>query len=121
MNNKVKNQAVHYLMCFHGCDKKQINSLSFLKKNLMRAVLKTKIDILHTHFYKFKPVGITGFLLLSSSHVSIHTWPEHNYAACDVFSCSVEKETIKIVDYLIANISHNKVKVKKEKRGYLIN
>ena len=31
---------------------------------------------------------VTGFILLEESHISIHTWPEHKYAAIDVFSCN---------------------------------
>jgi S-adenosylmethionine decarboxylase len=31
--------------------------------------------------------GITGLLLLAESHISIHTWPEHEYAAVDIFMC----------------------------------
>lgn len=38
-------------------------------------------------FKQFDPVGVTGVILLEESHISIHTWPEHNYAAIDVFSC----------------------------------
>lgn len=31
--------------------------------------------------------GVTGVVMLAESHISIHTWPEHNYAALDVFMC----------------------------------
>eukprot|EP00658_Telonema_sp_P-2_P078414 TRINITY_DN7336_c0_g1_i1.p1 TRINITY_DN7336_c0_g1~~TRINITY_DN7336_c0_g1_i1.p1 ORF type:complete len:244 (+),score=32.16 TRINITY_DN7336_c0_g1_i1:101-832(+) len=37
--------------------------------------------------HSFVPHGVTGFLLLSESHMSIHTWPEHGYAAVDIFTC----------------------------------
>ncbi len=40
-------------------------------------------DVSHT----FEPQGFTGLLLLSESHISIHTWPENNYAAMDVYTC----------------------------------
>ena len=36
---------------------------------------------------KFEPHGVTAIALLAESHISIHTWPESNYSAVDVFTC----------------------------------
>lgn len=43
--------------------------------------------ILDVASHKFEPQGLTAMLLLSESHISIHTWPETNYAAVDIFTC----------------------------------
>ncbi len=44
--------------------------------------------ILHGHFHHFSPNGgVSGVLVLAESHISIHTWPERNFAAIDVFMC----------------------------------
>ena len=43
--------------------------------------------ILHQHFHQFEPDGMTGFLLLAESHISVHTWPEDGIAAIDIFTC----------------------------------
>jgi S-adenosylmethionine decarboxylase len=43
--------------------------------------------ILKNASYKFAPHGVTAVLLLSESHISIHTWPEHNYAVCELVTC----------------------------------
>ena len=44
--------------------------------------------VLGARFHPFGPgQGVTGVLLLAESHISIHTWPEHGYAAVDVFMC----------------------------------
>ncbi len=48
---------------------------------------------------KFDPIGITYFAIISTSHFSIHTWPEHGYLALDVFSC-----TDLVVDQIVAEI-----------------
>lgn len=34
-----------------------------------------------------EPGGVTGLALLSESHLAIHTFPEHGYAALNVYSC----------------------------------
>jgi len=44
--------------------------------------------ILHSHMHHFSPLGgVSGVVLLAESHISIHTWPERNYAAVDIFMC----------------------------------
>lgn len=43
--------------------------------------------ILKTAYHRFSPHGVTAFLLLSESHISIHTWPELNKAAVDIYTC----------------------------------
>jgi S-adenosylmethionine decarboxylase len=43
--------------------------------------------VLSAHFHPFEGGGVTGVLLLAESHITVHTWPEHGYAALDVFLC----------------------------------
>jgi S-adenosylmethionine decarboxylase len=43
--------------------------------------------IVQSYFHQFVPKGVTGYLLLAESHISIHTWPETGYAAVDIFAC----------------------------------
>ncbi|MFY7670698.1 adenosylmethionine decarboxylase [Tenacibaculum sp. MEBiC06402] len=45
------------------------------------------VTVLSRSYKQFSPYGVTGVYLLSESHLSIHTWPEHGYAALDLFSC----------------------------------
>jgi spermidine synthase len=111
----------HYIINFYGCDQDQINSVGFWKKILPNSIKGSQMTVLKDYFYKFSPQGVTGFLLLSSSHISIHTWPEHRYVSCDVFSCSPEKETKDAVDYLVKNIQHANVEITKIKRGFVYN
>lgn len=112
--------GIHYLISFFGCDKDQLDSMKFWKSILPKSIKNTPMEVLSSYFYKFKPHGITGFLLLSSSHLSIHTWPENNYLACDVFSCAPKDETKKIIDFLLENVIHDEADIKVVKRGYLV-
>jgi S-adenosylmethionine decarboxylase len=107
-------------MEFFGCDKKQLNSVPFWKKLLSNATAGAEIKGLNKHFYKFTPHGITGYILLSASDISIHTWPEYKYVACDVFSCGDEDETNDIVKYIKAALLHETIKTRKLKRGFRV-
>jgi len=55
---------------------------------LCQGAVAAGATILHAHFHHFSPYsGVSGVVVLAESHISIHTWPERNYAAIDVFMC----------------------------------
>ena len=60
--------------------------------------------ILHTAYHKFEPQGVTAFLLLSESHISIHTWPELNRAALDIYTCGAHTDPDAGLDTLLAHL-----------------
>ncbi|MCL5016237.1 MAG: adenosylmethionine decarboxylase [Patescibacteria group bacterium] len=68
-------------------DSENLDDLEFVKQTLTAAASAAKATILGSKFHKFSPQGVTGYLLLAESHISIHTWPEYGYAAIDVFTC----------------------------------
>ena len=55
---------------------------------LREAAMAAGATILHSHFHHFSPNGgVSGVLVLAESHISIHTWPERDFAAVDIFMC----------------------------------
>jgi S-adenosylmethionine decarboxylase len=55
---------------------------------LISAAEASSATILHSHFHQFgEGGGVSGVLVLAESHISIHTWPERDFAAIDVFMC----------------------------------
>jgi len=55
---------------------------------LREAALAAGATILHTHLHQFgEGGGVSGVLVLAESHISIHTWPERDFAAIDIFMC----------------------------------
>lgn len=55
---------------------------------LRSAALAAGATILHSHFHHFAPNGgVSGVVVLAESHISIHTWPERDFAAVDIFMC----------------------------------
>lgn len=109
---------MHFLVEFFSCDTGSLNSMPFWKTVLIQTAEGAGLKVLNQHFFQFTPDGITGYLLLSTSHISIHTWPEHGYAACDVFSCGGDEETQEAVDSIIAKLPHQRVNLKRIIRGY---
>lgn len=112
--------GVHYLLEFFGCMKEQLDSLPFWRKLLSKAIADSGITVLNKHFYRFSPHGITGYMLLSASHISIHTWPEYAYVTCDIFSCGGDVETEDIVKHIKSELRHEKIKMRRLKRGFRV-
>jgi len=110
--------GIHYLIELFGCDAEQIDSLDFWEKILPKTVKGTSMEVLHSYFHKFNPKGVTGFLLLSSSHISVHTWPENGYVACDIFTCASKEETDLVLERLEKEVVHDHASIEKVNRGY---
>jgi S-adenosylmethionine decarboxylase len=78
----------HLLLDMHGVDAAKLTDAAALELALRSAAGAAGATVLFGHFHHFGPgQGVTGVLLLRESHISIHTWPEHGYAAVDVFMC----------------------------------
>ncbi len=77
----------HLLLDFYDCSPQLLNDDTYLEQALRRAATAAGAHVLSAHFHRFSPQGITGVLSLRESHLAIHTWPEHCFAAVDLFSC----------------------------------
>ena len=63
------------------------DDVTLILETLTLAAKEANATILKTAYHQFTPHGVTAFLLLSESHISIHTWPELNKAALDIYTC----------------------------------
>lgn len=80
--------GIHLLADLAGIDALLLTDAAAIDALLRAAALAAGARILHSHFHAFGPgMGVTGVLLLAESHISIHTWPEHGFAAADIFMC----------------------------------
>ncbi|MBU2706078.1 adenosylmethionine decarboxylase [Zooshikella marina] len=66
----------------------KLDDLQLMEQTLRDAVEVAGATLLHIHLHHFTPNGgISGVAVLAESHISVHTWPERNFAAFDVFMC----------------------------------
>ncbi len=84
---KLSHQSKHLLLELYRCDYEKLNDESFLRCTLNRAAKYANATVLNLISNKFEPQGVTAIALLAESHISIHTWPESNYSAVDIFTC----------------------------------
>ena len=94
-------QSKHILLELYKCDYEKLNDESFLRCSLNRAAKLANATVLNLISNKFEPQGVTAIALLSESHLSIHTWPESNYCAVDIFTCGQNMMPERASQYLI--------------------
>lgn len=86
--NMPKALCQHTLLEFHGCDADVLSRVRTIRERMLAAVTAANGTIVKPVFHEFSPWGVSGVVVIAESHVTIHTWPEHGYAAVDIFSCS---------------------------------
>ncbi|MDB5802636.1 MAG: S-adenosylmethionine decarboxylase related protein [Rhodocyclales bacterium] len=78
----------HLLLDLDGVSPGLLGDTAQIEIVLREAARLAGATPIHAHFHHFGPgMGVTGVLLLRESHISIHTWPEHGFAAVDIFMC----------------------------------
>ncbi|WP_186002329.1 adenosylmethionine decarboxylase [Mycobacterium sp. KBS0706] len=77
-----------------------MNDPNFIEITLRRCAYAAGATVLQSNFHHFPSGGVTGIVVLSESHISIHSWPEHDYAAVDIFMCGHAKikEAIRVLE-----------------------
>ncbi len=90
----------HMLLELYVCPRNILDSIPVIEKILLDVVDRIKATFVSKSFHHFSPHGVSGVVVIAESHLTIHTWPEHGYAAIDVFTCD-EKIDYALVEKLI--------------------
>ena len=91
----------HYIVEASGCDPKVIGSVEKVQQILVRAAVIAGANVWSISFSKFPPMGVSGVVVISESHISTHTWPEMGYAALDIYTCGAKVRPDKAVIYAV--------------------
>ena len=111
----------HLLLELLDCDFDAINSLEVVKSTLVEAAKLARATIVDVVFHEFNPFGISGVVVIAESHLSIHTWPEHRYAAVDIFSCGEVLKPEVAANYLVEQFGAERTSVVELQRGLFLN
>jgi S-adenosylmethionine decarboxylase len=119
-NNGKKYVGLHLVAEFwHPKFIQKIENKKTLKEILFKTVKEANATPLKCLVYKFSPQGITGIILLAESHIAIHSWPEINYVAIDVFTCGEKSFPHKAIDYLKKILEPQGIEIREIKRGVI--
>lgn len=114
-----KGLGLHILMEFNECTAEVLNDLAFLEDAMNKAAEVSKATIIKSVFHQFSPQGVTGVVVVAESHLAIHTWPEHGYAAVDFFTCNSEMDYMKAYDFLKEQLNSKDHSYKSITRGII--
>lgn len=109
--------AQHTLLEFYDCEPDRLRHARSVRSMLRAAVLVGGGTIVKSVFHNFSPYGVSGVIVITESHVTIHTWPEHAYAAVDIFSCSRKLDHDAIREQLKRALQARRVSGKSLRRG----
>ncbi|HEU5079505.1 MAG TPA: adenosylmethionine decarboxylase [Opitutaceae bacterium] len=107
----------HTLYDYHGCASAALRETEKLRAAMLAGIRAAGGTIVTDTFHTFSPHGVSGVVVIAESHVTIHTWPEHNYAAVDVFSCGVKLKHAVIREAIRAALQAERVEEKTFRRG----
>ncbi len=111
--------GTHILAEFYGCPEERLNNVNFVEKEMKNGALAAQATIVTSSFHHFSPFGVSGVVVISESHLAIHTWPEYGYCAVDVFTCGNTVNPKDALDYLVEAFGATRHEYKEEKRGLL--
>jgi S-adenosylmethionine decarboxylase len=77
----------HVISELWGCDIEKLNDMALIEQIFVDAALKSGAEVREVAFHKFAPQGVSGVVIISESHLTIHSFPEHGYASIDVYTC----------------------------------
>ncbi len=107
----------HILAEFHGCPSDRLDNIGLVEQLMRAAALEAGADVKETVFHRFSPQGVSGVVVISESHLAIHTWPEFGYAAVDVFTCGHTVDPWVSCHFLRQEFSAQNMTAREIKRG----
>ncbi len=84
----MKSLGIQILVEFYDCDKAVLNDPLVIEKEMVKAAELIGATVISSSSHTFSPHGVSAVVIIAESHLTMHTWPEHGYAAVDLFFCT---------------------------------
>ncbi len=116
----MKELGRHLLVELYNCEPKTLMDKEKVKNILLRSTKAMGATIKGEYTYKFPASGgISSLIVIAESHVSAHTWPEHGYAAVDIFTCGVSLDPWKAFNVILQEFNPRRYNVMEIRRGLM--
>lgn len=107
------------LLELRACNPELLDDLPYIRDVMVSSAQQAGATIVGKAFHKFSPWGVTGVVAISESHFSIHTWPEFQYAAVDIFTCGTTVDPHRAAALIIERLGCQDPAITELKRGII--
>lgn len=108
----------HLLVDLSECPPERLRDGDLIREAMLAAAREAGATVVDQTFHHFEGGGVTGVVAVQESHLTIHTWPEHGYAAVDVFLCGAATRPRVAADLLAARLGAGQVRITEQHRGH---
>lgn len=116
-SNDMEYAGNHLLIDLFGAAR--LDDSDYMLEVLRQCVEASHATLLHLHCHQFSDSGgLSAVAVLAESHITVHTWPERDFAAFDVFMCGATQPE-KVVGILQQAFDPADIQVEKVLRGKL--
>ena len=110
--------GVHVVLDIFDCDYNQLENQTYLISVIEQLTSILGTDVIVETCHKFSPQGISMVLIISASHITVHTWPEDHYIGIDIFTCEDTDYNVEMIEeYFKENLICGRIESKKLYRG----
>lgn len=109
--------GTHALWDFYECAPTRLNDVEAIRSLMEEAAVACGATIVESHAHQFEPYGVSSVIVLAESHLAIHTWPEHDFSAVDLFTCSDRLKPTLAFEVLKKGLEAKRVEQKVLRRG----
>ncbi len=102
---------------FYGCDRGRLDDVEFIQRAMVDAAKIAGATIVSKAFHHFSPHGVSGAVIIAESHLTVHTWPEYQYAAVDLFTCGDDIMAAAAFDHLREQFAAGQISTMEIHRG----
>ncbi len=109
----------HMLVEFYNCNSEALDDVAGIEGHMNEAARVCGATIVQSSFHRFEPYGVSGVVVISESHLAIHTWPEYGYASVDLYTCGDDIDSLAAYEYLKDKLAAQHAEIQMLKRGNL--
>mgnify|MGYP001626161612 CR=1 FL=1 len=108
----------HVFGDLYGCDPDLLSDPVFLENIVKEASVIGNMNLLEIKSWKIG-LGVSVIGIVLESHISIHTWPEYQYATVDVYSCGAHTDPERAFDFIVKALKAEKVEKRSVDRSLI--
>lgn len=104
---------------YYDCTVDKLIDTDHLERVFVEAAKESGATVIGSSFHAFSPHGVSGVVIIAESHFTVHTWPEHRYAAVDIFTCGDSIDFQKAARFLKKSLMAKEIRISSDmKRGF---